>query len=378
MPSSIPHSPHSARRPGPARWNRLRRPPRTIIRFSPRSGTTSATVPIAAMPNASIRKSRIRAPARPPSPRSAATRHASLNATPAPHRSPNGAGSPPGSRGWTRAAAGGSSAPGLWWSVTISSSPRSRADPRLGDRGDAAVHADHQPVRVLPVHRAERLLVQPVPLFEPRRDVVIDLRPAQPQPADQQGRGGHAVRVVIPVDGDAAAVAHRRHDPRRRPVQPRHGLGRVQARRAGFQEVPRRGRLAQPAGDEHLGRQRGDPQPVRQRRDPRGVVRGVGPLLVRGAAAVRQTALRADGHGGGAAVGRGGGDHRRQSTRRGGRRRGGCRRGGGMRHDPPGRASTAPCPGPAAGSGGRVDNPRPGAPCRGRGRHRPTPAGRMA
>ncbi len=105
-------------------------------RFSPTSGTTSAIVPRAANAVASSRNARYVSPTRAAPTTALPMPQASLNATPAPHRCGFGYGCPvgPGSRGWTTAAQSGSSRVGRrrpvrhsWWSVTIRSTPRSRA-----------------------------------------------------------------------------------------------------------------------------------------------------------------------------------------------------------------------------------------------------------
>ena len=109
----------SARSPGHRLSARSRRPWRTRIRFSPTSGTTSATVASA------TRSSRWygRLGGRPSAGTSACT---SLKAMPVPQsaRAPDVSSARCGS---TTASAGGSSAPGRWWSVTTTPMPAARA-----------------------------------------------------------------------------------------------------------------------------------------------------------------------------------------------------------------------------------------------------------
>ena len=80
------------------------------MRFSSISGTTSATVASATRPSERTRKSRRWGEAFLPSPKLLQICQASLNATPAPQRSPQGY-VLPGSRGWTSTSAPGRSGP---------------------------------------------------------------------------------------------------------------------------------------------------------------------------------------------------------------------------------------------------------------------------
>ena len=99
-------------------------PRATKTRFSSTSGTTSATEPSATSGTQHMSASFSTAATFSPPHQSRANSDATLNATAAPQRSTNGAGSRPGSAGCAIAAASASQ-PGStwWWSVIRSSMP---------------------------------------------------------------------------------------------------------------------------------------------------------------------------------------------------------------------------------------------------------------
>ena len=93
----------------PVRWASVS-PRATMMRFSPRSGTTSATEPIAARGSSESSRSESTFGSRSEPHQRSASAHASFHATPAPQRSPNFCS--PGSRGCTTARATGTSCDG--------------------------------------------------------------------------------------------------------------------------------------------------------------------------------------------------------------------------------------------------------------------------
>ena len=109
----------SAAIPGRGARRICSRPNRAIDRFSPTIGATSATVPMVA------RSARASAAAGPPG-SSARTSCATLKATPLPARRTSGY-RESARCGLTTATAGGRVAGSRWWSVTITSMPRSAA-----------------------------------------------------------------------------------------------------------------------------------------------------------------------------------------------------------------------------------------------------------
>ena len=124
------HTSSRAWRPGCGERRSEERPAATSRRFCPRSGTTSQTVASATRPMASRRKP-LSLTGSTPRPRSlSATAQASWKASPQPQRScvPAPSSGPSAStRGLTMATAGGTSSPGRWWSVMMTSRPSSTA-----------------------------------------------------------------------------------------------------------------------------------------------------------------------------------------------------------------------------------------------------------
>ena len=107
------------------------------------------------------------------------------------------------------AGAGGSSVSGSWWSVTIRSTPSSRAR-RLG-AADAAVHRDHEGDAV-GVQPLDRRRLQPVAVFQPLGDEVDHVAAEEPERASKNHGRRDAVDVVVPVDRDPFLAGERRHD----------------------------------------------------------------------------------------------------------------------------------------------------------------------
>ncbi len=234
------------------------------MRFSPVSGTISATVASATRPRERISHALNRSLTRPPSPSRNAISQASLNATPAPHRSPNGyADAASGRRGCTTTAAGGRRSPGVWWSVTINSSPSSLARSASATEVIAAVHGDDQAVRLLGVEPFDRGHVQPVAVAAVGDDVVR-VRPGQPQTVDQQCGRGDAVHIVVAEDRDPPIRPHRGDDAVRGLRHAGQSVRLVQIVRRGGEKRLGGGRFVQAAGDQHLGGQRSDRQRLRQ------------------------------------------------------------------------------------------------------------------
>ena len=136
-PSAKPAESSSALSPGLRTADRPFSPCLTRMRFSPASGTTSATVPIAT----SFRKdssTRCRRSEGHSSDRNNAS--ASLKTTPTPHKFFSGYGQ--SSRfGLSTARAGGRAASGRWWSVTMTSMPSAPAR--------ATASAERMPVSAL-------------------------------------------------------------------------------------------------------------------------------------------------------------------------------------------------------------------------------------
>ncbi len=119
---------------------------------------------------------------------------------------------------------------------------------RLGDRGDAAVHGDHD-LRAVGRELAQRGRVEAVALLVAVRDVRADRNAKVPERAHEDGRAGDAVDVVVPVDDDALAGGERTADPL-------DGTTLVEHRRAVVRELRREVRghvdIGQAAGAQDL------------------------------------------------------------------------------------------------------------------------------
>ena len=79
---------------------------------------------------------------------------------------------------------------------------------RFGDARDAAIDGDDH-VAALRGDRPQCVVVEAVAFVDAIGDVVIRLRAEQLEAEQQNRRGGHAVGVVIAVDGDSPAGANR-------------------------------------------------------------------------------------------------------------------------------------------------------------------------
>ena len=125
--------------------------------------------------------------------------------------------------------------------------------------GHAAVHR-HQQLRP-PGDLPDGGLVQAVALVVPGGQVHPGIRALALQPAGENGRGAHAVHVVVPIHADDLALLHGQADPRRRPVHVRKPHRVVQVPGAGAQK----GLRCLPRGDPPRRQ-----QPVQHRRKPGG------------------------------------------------------------------------------------------------------------
>ena len=76
-----------------------------------------------------------------------------------------------------------------------------RREVGLGGAGDAAVDR-HDRAFALLGEFVQRVCVEPVALVDAMGDVVVDLGTQEPQAPQEDGGGGHAVGVVVAVDGD--------------------------------------------------------------------------------------------------------------------------------------------------------------------------------
>ena len=196
---STPATRISARRPGFCVWASRRSPSSASARFSSTSGTTSATV-------ASATTSRCRSQNGCSSPSSAC---ASFHTTPVPQR--------PGERVVALERrddrAGGER---LGRPVVVGDDDLEPERPRvldLGDRGDAAVDGQHEVESLLGEPR-ERAGVQPVALFEARRQMPRHVCSELAQEQDGERGRADAVGVVVAVDADACAALDRSADRR--------------------------------------------------------------------------------------------------------------------------------------------------------------------
>ena len=179
-----------------------------MVRFSPTSGATSATVPIAAI--FSSDSIEIFLPLR------RISSQQSLNATPTPARSLNGY-SQPGCFGFSTAAASGS-VPGRKMVIGDDhvDAALDRAAHRL-DAGDAAVDGDDELHVALDEHAVEHFHLQAVAVDEPVRHDEARVRAEGAEDGLQHDDGGDAVDVVVAVDDDRP----RRPAPRARSARTR-------------------------------------------------------------------------------------------------------------------------------------------------------------
>ena len=255
----------SARRPGLARARRARAGPRArAARFSPSSGTTSATV-------ASATRSRSSSAERGSSPARLEQRLRELV------RDAGGAqvrrtGSRR-ARGCTIGASGSApSARGAWWSVTTTSSPAARA----AATSSTAVIAQSTVISRSVPRAASRSTVaggEAVAVVDAARQVPVDVGAERAQRAHEHGRRAHAVDVVVAVDGDprAALDVRRGSAPRPRAGPPNASsgcalLGGEERARA----VRRRRARAAPAPARARARPRARPPAARRRRSRTG------------------------------------------------------------------------------------------------------------
>ena len=108
---------------------------------------------------------------------------------------------------------------------------------RLGKAADTAIHADQEALRIFLVELPDGVAVEPVSLFQARRDVEVDATSRQFDAVPQQGRGRHAVDVVISVNRDAALRTDGRNDPIGGFRDSRQNFRVVQAGELGVQEA---------------------------------------------------------------------------------------------------------------------------------------------
>ena len=186
------------------------RPNRAITRFSPTSGTTSASVPSAAI----LTKpgSHLPFPARV---HSACT---SFSATPTPARCLSGIGAvvPLGVDHGERV---GQRAFGLVVIRDDEIDAQLARAPRGVGAADAAVDR-HDHVDLVGVETIDGRRLEPVAVAQPFGDEVDDLSAEHLERAPQDDGGGDAVDVVVAVDGDPLAG-------RQRPLEARHGAVHV-------------------------------------------------------------------------------------------------------------------------------------------------------
>ena len=77
------------------------------------------------------------------------------------------------------------------------------------DRGDAAIDGDHELYVAIGEHALEHFDLQTVAIDEAMRDDEVDVRAERAEDGLQQHDGGDAVDVVVAVDQDRLAIAHR-------------------------------------------------------------------------------------------------------------------------------------------------------------------------
>src|SRR5258706_11281105 len=80
------------------------------------------------------------------------------------------------------------------------------------DRRYAAINGDDQ-LCALVADLPDRVGVQAVPLFDPMRDVILDVPPEHRDGVPEDARGGDAVDVIVAVDEDPLAIANGLGDP---------------------------------------------------------------------------------------------------------------------------------------------------------------------
>ena len=175
-----------------------------MTRFSPTSGTTSASVPMAAIlmkPGSQLVCARLAAERLHELQRDADAGQVLVRIASSRARF-----------GLMTASAGGSSASGSWWSVMIRSTPSSRGATRGVRAADAAVDRDDQRDAV-GVQPLDGRRLQAVAVLEPLGDEVHDVGAEQLERPPQDDGRGHAVHVVVAVDGDPLPARDRRQDP---------------------------------------------------------------------------------------------------------------------------------------------------------------------
>ena len=251
-PRSGPRArPPSARQAGLRVEPRALRPRADQRRFSPASGTTSATV-------ASATRSRSSSAARV---RAGAVEQRLRQLVGDPGRAQVRA-RVAADRGWTIGASGSApSARGAWWSVTTTSSPR-RA--RRATSSTAVIAQSTVTSRSVPRAAGGR---PSRPRGRSRRrsgsaGTSRRRRRACAAPGQHGGRA-HAVDVVVAVDGDPRAAADVAQDPAA-PSQAAELVERVRV--VGGEERAARLRFAEAAPDQHLGEDVARPQLARSRR----------------------------------------------------------------------------------------------------------------
>ena len=166
----------------------------------------------------------------------------------------SGHGLPP-SRGCTIGASGSApSARGVWWSVTTTSSPAARA---AATSSTAVIAQSTVTSRSVP-RAASRSTVaggEPVAVVDPARQVPVDVGAERAQRAHEHGGRGHAVDVVVAVDGDprprAATWPRIRSAAARRPPNASSGCASAPARNARAAAG-----VSQPAAHQHLRERR--------------------------------------------------------------------------------------------------------------------------
>ena len=188
--------------PGRGAARRRSRPSRAMDRFSPTTGATSATVPIVA------RSVRSRAAAGPPG-SSREQQLGDLERDAAAGQATVRVGRSPARCGLTIASAAGMTLGTRWWSVMMTSMPRSLATATSATlvEPQSTVTITLAPPRHGRIDRRER---QAMALVEPARDVGLDghAEPAQRERHDRQP--GQPVRIEIAEDEHPfAAVAGR-------------------------------------------------------------------------------------------------------------------------------------------------------------------------
>ena len=149
---------------------------------------------------------------------------------------------------------------------------------RLLDAADPAIHGDQQ-IGLIGGQRADGFGVQPVAFVDAMGDVVADFGAEQFQAQPENRRAGHAVDVVVAVDGDPPSGADRGVDPLGGQRAAGQQFGIAEGRKLGIEKVAGGGRVGHAAADQQLGHHRRDARGVLQGRDTGRIVRVDAPAL---------------------------------------------------------------------------------------------------